>query len=195
MNELEKRVIDISYYNKLSHIGSCIGEVNILDYIYSIKKPDEKVVLSNGHSHLAHLVVREKYEDIDINELLKHGIHCERLAGCDVSTGSLGQGLPIAVGLALADRSKNVYCTITDGECAEGSIWEALRIASELELNNLKIYCIANGWSGYKEIDLDLLEKRLKDFFPVTFLRVNTGDLSWHYKVLKEDEYRKIIGD
>jgi len=195
MTTLQKRVLNLSHYNKLSHIGSCIGLVNVLDMIYSIKKPGEKVVVSNGHAHIAHLVVREKYEGIDAQEYIKFGVHCDREAGCDVSTGSLGQGLPIAVGMALADRTRNVYCTISDGECAEGSIWESLRIASELKLENLKVYVIANGYSAYREVNVpDLTEKLLSFFKGITVYAVNTdlpfcSGLDSHYKVMTEDDY------
>lgn len=199
MNTLEKRIIDISYKNKLSHIGSCLGLVNILDKIYSVKHKDDKVVISNGHAHLAHLVVREKYEKIDAEECIKSGIHCDRESGCDVSTGSLGQGLPIAVGMALADHTRNIFCTISDGECAEGSVWEALTMATKLKLQNLHVYVIANGYSAYDDVDLSWLEKRLNAFYPIDmFVRVDTDlpfakGLAPHYKVMKEDEYKSII--
>lgn len=198
MNTLEKQIISFTYTNNLSHLGSCLGLVKTLDLIYSIKQPNEKIVISNGHAHIAHLIVRQKYEGIDPQELLKFGIHCDREAGCDVSTGSLGQGLPIAVGMALANKNKDVYCTISDGECAEGSVWESLRIAEQLGLYNLKVYVIANGYSAYDTVNLELLEKRLNTFFPVSFVRVNTDlpfakGLEPHYKTMTEDEYKSII--
>lgn len=150
--DLIKRIIDISYRHNLSHIGSCITTLPIIKEIYDTKKPKEKFILSAGHAHLAHLVVMEEkgyITDLE-RKLEKFGIHCDIRAGCDCSTGSLGQGLPIAVGMALADRSRNVYCLISDGECAEGSIQEALRIAHENNLNNLKIYLNFNGFAAYR---------------------------------------------
>lgn len=195
MKELKQRVLDVSYEHKLSHLGSCLSAVDIIDHIYSIKEPDERFVLSAGHAHLAHLVVMEKYEGIDLKEALEHGIHCDVKAGCDVTTGSLGMGLPIAVGMALADRSKNVYCLISDGECTEGVIWEALRIAQEQGLNNLHVYCNANGYAAYQEVDVDLLEKRLHQFFPVEVIRTNNEPfegLEAHYKVMTKEEYERV---
>mgnify|MGYP001038045525 CR=1 FL=1 len=123
--ELHRRILQVSYERKFSHIGSCLSAVDIIDAIYNIKKPDEKFVLSAGHAHVAHAVVMEKHGIGKIEDLLIAGIHCDRKNKCDVSTGSLGQGLAIAVGLALADRSKNVYCLLSDGECAEGMICES----------------------------------------------------------------------
>jgi len=199
MNYLERMVIDLSYKYRLSHIGSCLTTLPILEDIYRIKSDGEKVVLDGGHAHVAHLVIREVYENKKIDKI--HDIHCNKKDKCDVSTGSLGQGLSISVGIALANRSKNVYCIVTDGSMAEGSNWEALRIADELELENLKIYCNANGYSAYKEIDLDLLEARINLFNPrVKFVRTKlpkwnfvTDHQEWHYKVLNKEEYERVV--
>ena len=198
--ELENRILQISYENKLSHIGSCLTALPIIEEIYRIKKPEEKFVLSAGHAHLAHAVVMEKYGIGKAEDLIVAGIHCDRENKCDVSTGSLGQGIAIACGLALADRSKNVYCLLSDGECMEGLVWESLRIASEQQLNNLIVYVNSNGLSAYGEIDQDLLERRLKEFFPVRFIRTNSdlGDikgLASHYVVLNQEQYERTIGD
>ena len=59
MNDLEKRIIDLSYKLRLSHIGSCLNAVNVLDHIYNVKKKDDPVILSSGHMGLALYVVLE----------------------------------------------------------------------------------------------------------------------------------------
>lgn len=153
---LKRRIIEISYKYDLSHLGSCLTAVDIIKEIYDVKKPNEKFILSSGHAGLALYVVLESKGGKNAEDIFNHhGVHPDRCSDCgiDCSTGSLGQGLPIAVGMALADRNKNVYCLISDGECAEGSIWEALKIANEQNLGNLRIYINCNGWSAYKEID------------------------------------------
>ena len=168
--DLKRRIIEISYPRKLSHLGSCLTAVDIIDEIFKIKKPEEKFVLSVGHAGLALYVVLEKYLGLNAEKIFEHhGVHPDRCSKChiDCSTGSLGNGLPIAVGMALADRNKNVYCLISDGECSEGSIWEALRIASEQNLNNLKVYCNFNGWGAYKSIS----HLEFNGFFPVDINR------------------------
>jgi len=105
--------------------------------------------------------------------------------GIDVSTGSLGQGLPIALGMALSDKKKNVYCLISDGECAEGSIWEALRIAHDNKINNLKIMVNANGWSAYDPVDLASLAEKLKAYgFKIK--DINGNNMDEVLKALKE---------
>ena len=115
MSNLVKRILDISYQEKLSHLSSCLSALPIVEEIYEKKKEDEVFILSNGHAGLALYVVLESKYGIDPVMLLhKHGIHpgkdLENKLYC--STGSLGSGLPIAVGHALADRTKNVYCMI-----------------------------------------------------------------------------------
>ena len=103
------------------------------------------------------------------------------------STGSLGNGLPIALGMALASPYKNVYCLISDGECMEGSVWETLRLADKFKADNLKVYVNANGWGGIDHIDRDDLERRLLNFFPVEFVRTEPAPfpgIMAHYQTL-----------
>lgn len=182
--DLKKRIIEISYSRKLAHLGSCLTSVDIIDEIFKIKKPDEKFVLSSGHAGLALYVVLEKYLGLNAEEIFEHhGVHPDRCVKChiDCSSGSLGNGLPIAVGMALADRSKNVYCLISDGECSEGSIWEALRIIEEQKLYNIRIIVNANGWGAYKEIDIAKLFDRLNSVLKgkVSFFLASSIISSW----------------
>ncbi|MCL5069929.1 MAG: thiamine pyrophosphate-dependent enzyme [Actinobacteria bacterium] len=167
MKTLIKRIIEISFKYRLGHLGSCFSMLDILDCIYSIREVDNPVILSNGHAGVALYVVLEKYGFANADELFaKHGVHPNRdLAnGIYVSTGSLGQGLPIATGMALSGRNKNVYCVISDGECAEGSIWESVRVASEQKLNNLKIIINANGYGAYNKINIKSLPAKFASF-------------------------------
>ena len=155
MNLLHKRIIEISKKLHLSHVGSCLTAVDIIDEIYSIKKGEDKFVLSSGHAGLALYVVLEKYCGLDAEELfLKHGTHPRRdtLDKIYCSTGSLGLGLSIALGMAIADKTKNIYCLISDGECFEGIIWEAANVMRKYKITNLKVYLNFNGWSAYDEV-------------------------------------------
>lgn len=164
---LIKRILEISFKNKTGHIGSCLNTLDILDSIYKLRKKDEPVVLSNGHAGLSLYVVLEKYGFTNAESLsIKHGTHPNRDLenGIYVSTGSLGYGLPIAVGMSIADKNRNVYCVISDGECAEGSIWESIRVASEQKLNNLKIVVSANGYGGYDQIKIESLPSKFSLF-------------------------------
>jgi len=202
LNKIQKRIIDITYQEKLSHLSSCLSSEPIISLIYNIKKDDDIFILSNGHAGLAlYCVLEEKYGIDPIQLLHKHGIHpskdLENKLYC--STGSLGSGLPIAVGHALSDRTKNVYCLISDGECAEGSIWESLAFIYKEKLNNIKVYVNVNGMGAYDYIDKENLIIRLKSFLPsINIIESEPTNFSFasglltHYYVLKDEDYNSL---
>ncbi len=185
--KLRKEILELSYASNLAHLGSCLSSIDLIDAIYKIKKTDEKFVLSNGHAGIALYTVLKKHGYFkDFDSIKKLHIHPDINMQHDisVSTGSLGQGLPIAVGMALADRKKNVYCMMSDGECTEGSVWEALRVIHEQNLINLKVIINANGWSAYDKVNLPYLVKRIKAFgFAIN--KVDGHDSKSIVKVLK----------
>jgi len=163
--ELRKRVLELSHKSKFSHLGSCLSAIDIIDAVYTVKKSEERFILSNGHAGVALYVILEKNGFLKNLHKKKHlSVHPDRdiKKGIYVSSGSLGQGLPIALGMALADRKKNIYCMISDGECEEGSIWESLNIAWKYKVTNLKIILNANGWAAYEKLDLKYLKKRVE---------------------------------
>lgn len=202
MHPTERRILEITYKEKLSHLSSCLSAWPIIHEIYEQKAEDEVFILSNGHAGLALYCELEARYGIDPVMLLhKHGIHPgkdpENRLYC--STGSLGSGLPIAVGRALANRNKNVYCLISDGEAAEGSIWESLRFIHVARLTNLKVYVNINGMTAYEYIDVDYLESRLRAFLPTINIRKSrpvdfpfAQGLLTHYYVMKDEDYQKL---
>lgn len=203
MTPLARRIIDITYQERLSHLSSTLSALPIIEEIYGLRQDDEVFILSNGHAGLALYVVLEKYYGVDPVALLhKHGIHpgrdLENHLYC--STGSLGSGLPIAVGHALATPGKNVYCMISDGECAEGSIWESLRFIQEQQIKNLHVYVNINGMGAYGMIDREYLERRLRAFLPRIEIRHSdptefefAQGLLTHYYVLKPQDYEAML--
>jgi len=203
MNNLEKRILDLSYKHKLSHLGSCLTSVNIIDKIYQVKKKEDPFILSNGHAGLALYTILEKHGGKDAEKLLKkHGTHPNRdlKDGIFCSTGSLGQGISVAVGMALANRKRNVYVLMSDGECAEGSVWESLAIAEKFRLDNLRVAVVANGYSAYGKIDVEQLDARLNSFFPVVCIKTNLFGLpGWiqgidgHYVVMSKKQYEEAL--
>lgn len=201
MNKIVDRILELSKRYGLSHIGSCISVSPILEEIYSIKKPNDIVILDNAHAHLAHLAVKEAFgilrhpmlsliEPTTLEYYLNEsGIHCDRKAGCDASGGSLGHGLGIAIGMALSDPRRKVYCILSEGTLMEGSNWEALRIKEDLDLYNLEIYANLNGYSAVAKIDKEKLSRRIHSFCPsvhVWFTENGEGfeGLEGHYKTL-----------
>lgn len=203
--KLKKRVIEISYKKGLSHISSCLTAIDIIDHIY--RQSSDTFILSSGHAALALYVVLEDRYDLDAEKLFdKHGVHPNRDIKNHIvaSTGSLGHGVGIAVGHALADRSKEVHVLLSDGECSEGSVWESLRVAWEQSLTNLYVYVNINGWGAYKRIDSDRLIKQL-ELLDLPHLEINTTTMedfpieglqhqSGHYHVLNSDEYETLKG-
>ncbi len=202
MKELYKRLLDICYERQLHHLGSYFSALQIIDEIYSQKNEDDIFILSNGHAVVALYVVLEKYYGLDAVELHeKYGDHPKRneLDKLHCSTGSLGMGVTVAVGRALANPDRDVYCLLSDGECAEGSVWEALRFAYENKVTNLKLYVNANGWAAYDAVDLDYLEKRIKAFHPdVNYVRTTVEHfglkgLHAHYTNFNEEQYKEAL--
>lgn len=203
LTPLEKRILDISYKKKLSHIGSCLAAVTSIDNCYNSMKEGDTFVLSTGHAFLALAVVLEKYKGLDAEKLIdEHGTHPVRNVdeGILVSTGSLGQGLPIAVGMAIADKKHFVYVIVSDGEMAEGSMWEALRIAGEQRLENLRIAVVANGFSALGRVDVSLLDTRIQMFYPSMVVKTDLfkfpawiQGLNGHYQVMDETMYKEAL--
>jgi len=162
-------------------------------------KAGDKFVLSSGHAFCALAVVLEKYKGLNAEELMdEHGTHPNRNTEEEiwVSTGSLGQGVPIAVGMAIANPENDIYIVSSDGEMAEGSCLEALRIAAERRLENIKLGVIANGTSGYKRTDVEWLESIIPQFYPSMIVRTNMfkypkclQGIDGHYYKLKKEDY------
>lgn len=200
--KLQSRCLEISYKHHLSHLSSVLTSVDIIGEIYSTKLPSEPFVLGNSHAALALWVVLEKQGLCNAEEMVeKYGTHASRDMehGVWVSGGSLGQPETVAVGLALADRTKNVYLVTSDGGVQEGSLWEALSIAAEERLENLRVVVVCNGTDALKKIDLEYLEHRLKTFFPLVTAHPNLYDFpSWlqgvdgHYCVMDSKMYEEV---
>ena len=202
MKDLYKRLLNICYERQLHHLGSYFSALQIIDQIYSEMDKDDIFILSNGHAVVALYVILEKYYGLDAVELHeKYGDHPKRneLDKLHCSTGSLGMGVTVAVGRALANPDRDVYCLLSDGECAEGSVWEAFRFAYENKVTNLKLYVNANGWSAYDTVDLDYLEKRIKALHPdVNYVRTTVEHfglkgLHAHYTNFNEEQYKEAL--
>ena len=201
IKKLKKRVLDIAYLNKLSHLGSYFSSLGIIDDIFESMDLEKDIfILSSGHAALALYAVIEKYYGIDAELLFrKHGGHPQRDEKNKLycSTGSLGLGLTVAVGRALANPKQTVHCLISDGECAEGSIWEALKFIYENNIKNIKVHVNVNGYCAYDKVDVEYLVNRLKTFLPdinIHYTNVNCfpflRGLNAHYHVMKEEDYK-----
>jgi transketolase len=203
MVDLKKRIAEIAYKYKLGHLGSYFSSVDIIDKIYSKMDEDDIFILSSGHAALALYVCLEKYKGKDAEALfLKHGGHPHRDEENEIycSTGSLGLGLCIALGRAVANPYRKVQVLISDGECAEGSIWEALKTINEEGIKNIEVHVNINGYAAYKEVDQLYLEKRLRAFLPKIKLHWTDVEqysflkgLNAHYHIMNEENYNEVL--
>jgi transketolase len=203
MVDLKKRIVEIAYKHRLGHLGSYLSSIEIVDEIFSKMHKDDIFILSSGHCALALYVCLEKYHSIDAEEMfLKHGGHPHRDEQNKIycSTGSLGLGLPIALGRAVANPNRKVWVLISDGESAEGSIWESLKTIYEENISNIEVFVNINGLCAYKEVDIDYISQRLKSFLPNINLRYTTVEqypflkgLNAHYHVMSEDNYKLVM--
>ena len=203
MKELRKRLVEIAYKNKLGHLGSYFSSLEIIDEIYSKMDKDDIFILSSGHAALALYVCLEKYKGVNADMLFeKHGGHPHRdeenFIYC--STGSLGLGITVALGRAVANPNRKVHVLISDGECAEGSIWESLKTIVEQNITNIEVYVNVNGYAAYMEVDSVYLEQRLKAFLPSINIRHTSVEqfpflkgLNAHYHVMNEENYKEAL--
>lgn len=159
-NEIRIGIIKAVYNGKSGHPGGSLSSADILTVLYfnqmniDPKKPDsparDRFVLSKGHaspvlySTLAEKGYFNKKELVTfrgIDSVLQGHPDMKHVPGVDMSTGSLGQGLSCANGMAMASKlnkdGNRVYCLVGDGEIEEGQIWEAAMSASHYKLDNL----------------------------------------------------------
>jgi transketolase len=169
--DLRKKIVDMVITAGEGHIPSSFSILDIIATIYekslkfNSKNPDwderDRFILSKGHGGAALFVVLEKHGFITQKDLelysTEEGIlggHPDRtkVPGAEASTGSLGHGLPFAMGTALGFKIKKqdnkVFSVVGDGECHEGTIWETALVAQNLKLNNLCCFIDYNGSSA-----------------------------------------------
>ena len=171
-NILRARIIENSSKTGTPHFGSCLSCVDILVALYfKVLKLDptnpqwserDRFILSKGHGAPALfqvLAMRGFYPEAwleqygqDGSVFAEHPPTPSHLAGIEAATGSLGHGLPMGLGMALAGRIQNrayqVYVVLGDGECNEGTIWEAALLAAAQKVANLCVVIDFNKWQA-----------------------------------------------
>ena len=167
-NEIRKGVVTGVYYARSGHPGGSLSAAEIYSYLFfeemnidrgNPQKPDrDRFVLSKGHAapgYYAALALRGFFPVEDIKTLRHVGSYLQghpdmkNIPGVDMSTGSLGQGISAAVGMAISAKlsgdSYRVYTLLGDGEIQEGQVWEAAMLASHRKLDNLVVIVDNNG--------------------------------------------------
>lgn len=179
-------IIDMIYSGGAGHPGGSLSIVDILTYLYDTdidlsREERSRLVLSKGHAVPALYAVLYqqgilKDEDMKsfrcIDSPLQGHSCVTTIAQTDSSSGLLGQGLSIGVGMALAKRLKgqkeNVYVVVGDGELQEGQLWEGMMSAGQYRLDNLYLIIDKNGLSSKgwvkDEMNLEPLDEKLRAF-------------------------------
>lgn len=199
MNEkkqLIKNVIKTAYKSKEGHIPSSLSVLDIMFEIYKIIKlnPKDKFILSKGHAALGLYCILDWYKLLE-DDLSTFCEFNSKLGGhptidiknIELSTGSLGHGLPIAVGISLAQKIQNkdgkIYVLIGDGESNEGTIWESALLAQQYKLNNL--YCILDhNHSNDRALNLNNIDEKFSSF-GWNCLKINGHDESEIFNALQ----------
>ena len=169
---LRARIIETSHKSGTPHLGSCLSCVDILVALYfAVLRIDpadpraaarDRFILSKGHGAPALfqvLALRGYYPEAMLQDYGKDGgVFAEHpptpdhLPGIEAATGSLGHGLPLGLGMALAGRIQGreykVYALLSDGECNEGSVWEAAMLAAAQRVDNLCVVVDFNKWQA-----------------------------------------------
>ena len=162
-----RRILDISQQVGALHIGSAYSCTEIVDCIYyglMRRLPDGKspdtFVMSKGHGCMIQYVILEEMgvlsrRDLDLYCKSEGRLGCHPdygNPGIEASTGSLGHGLSISVGMALAERGRKtggvIYAVLSDGEVQEGSTWEAIMMASSFGCSNLVAFVDNNDFQS-----------------------------------------------
>jgi transketolase len=189
--ELRTRIIEVAYTCGGAHVGGALSQHDILVALYyrylniDPARPHwdqrDRFVLSKGHGGVGHAVILADKGYFDPQLLLDYnktgspfGMHLNRLKvpGVDCSTGSLGHGLPLAVGIALGARvlghKYRTYCLLSDGECHEGAVWEAAMAAGHYKTTNLTAFVDRNklcmDGPTEKVMTLEPLDKKFESF-------------------------------
>lgn len=187
--DIRNDIVDMIYSAGSGHPGGSLSCVEILVALYhklmNLNLDNEgsridKFILSKGHASSCYYAVLSSKGYIPHDDLKTfrkfdsylEGHPCIKINGVDVSSGSLGQGLSIANGMAiskkLSGKEGNVYCLVGDGEIEEGQIWEACMSSSKYNLNNLILFVDNNGLQidgTIKDVkNVDNLEEKFNSF-------------------------------
>ncbi len=203
---VRKMALEAVHSAKAGHPGGSLSSIDILTYLYfeemnvNPQNPEsadrDRFVLSKGHASPAiYATLAEKgfipKEDIKTfrhaDSYLQGHPDMKGVSGVDMSTGSLGQGISAACGMAIAGKidkkDYRVYSILGDGECEEGQVWEAAMFAAHYKLDNLTVFLDFNGL----QIDGDITEVMNPTPFDDKFRAFN-----WHVIVIDAHNFEEI---
>ena len=205
---IRRRTIETSAHAKIPHLGSCLSCIELLTALYwqelniNPETPNsrdrDRFVLSKGHGAPVLFQVLAERGFFPVEKLADFGkpgsVFHEHppkpgyIPGVEAATGSLGHGLPMALGMAIAQRiqgSKNrSYALLSDGECNEGSIWEAAMFAGGQGVSNLTAIIDYNKWQA---------TGRSQDVMALEPLAKKWEAFGWHTQQINGHDFDSII--
>lgn len=217
--EIRKIIFKTAYKGKSGHIASAFSIVEVLTVLYFAEilnydkenpfwENRDKVIMSKGHAVLAlysifSMIGYIKGEELDTYCQIGSKIGGEPklgdVPGIEATTGSLGHGLSFGVGIAMANKldckDARVYVILGDGECQEGSVWEAVISAGHHNLDNLTVILDNNKLQAMGELDEILTLSPMADkwnAFGWDVTETNGHDMEELYAVLKQDRIKSI---
>ena len=227
--EIRKDIIEEVYYAQSGHPGGSLSIADIMAVLYFDelnidennfnKKERNRLVLSKGHCSPAlyaalaekGIIKKEELKNFrNINSKLQGHPNMNDVPGVDMSSGSLGQGLSVADGMAISAKLDNldyrVYCILGDGEIEEGQVWEAAMAASKYKLDNLCVIVDNNNLqidgNNIKQI-LQAFKKAKENKNKPTCIIAKTikgkgvsfmeDKAEWHGKAPNKEEFEKAL--
>ncbi len=204
--KFRREIVEMVYRANSGHPGGSLSVIDILTYLffYEMEYPlenrdnfnSDRLVLSKGHATPAYYACLSekgffKKEDLEkfrqVDSFLQGHPENEFVPGVDITTGSLGQGFPQAVGMALGyklDKSDRfIFAILGDGECQEGIIWEAAMAAGHYKLDNLIAFIDFNGLQIDGDVEKVMNVKPLEEKFKA---------FNWHVQTIDGHDFEDI---
>lgn len=213
-NELRYKMIELMIDSKSGHPGGALSSAEIITALYfnflkiDPKNPKwpqrDRFILSKGHSApILYIALAEKgfFPKEALKTYRRYGSilqghpYMKKTPGIDMSTGTLGQGLSPAVGMAIAGKADNmdytVYVILGDGEINEGQVWEAAMLAGNKKLDNLIIFIDYNKlqFDGYcsEVMDLEPLADKWRSF-KWEVIEIDGNDMAQVYNTIRRSK-------
>jgi len=195
--QARKTVLEMVHRGHTSHIASNFSVIDIATVLYANLKAGDEVVWSAGWKAATIYYFLAQQGKISMSDLEKFpqppylGLAEPNVSGVHVAGGSMGHGLPVAVGMALAKKKKGetgtIYCIMSDGEMNEGTTWESAAIAAQHNLDNLVVLVDKNQWQamGRTENILNINIAKVFDTFGWYSIEINGHDHIWIENVLQ----------
>lgn len=177
--QTRREVLKLIHKGQTSHIASCFSLTDIAVVLYENLQKDDLVIWSKGWAAALHYVLEIRRGNLDRETVFNTFPNAPYLGLLEKSCptvitagGSVGHGLPVAVGMALARKRAGepgkIYCLMSDGELNEGSTWEAVMLAAHHKLDNLVAIIDKNGWQAMGKtedvIDLEPIDYKWQAF-------------------------------